>query len=92
METLIINGGKALQGAVEINGAKNAAVAILPAAILASEGRCITVSYTHLDVYKRQTLYKAILDTIEKEFEIEFKDLNLLRDKYIVNKLYLIHI
>ena len=41
METLIINGGKALQGAVEINGAKNAAVAILPAAILASEGRCI---------------------------------------------------
>ena len=32
------------------------------------------------------TLYKAILDTIEKEFEIEFKDLNLLRDKYIVNK------
>ena len=31
-------------------------------------------------------LYKAILDTIEKEFEIKFKSLNLLRDKYIVNK------
>ena len=41
METLIINGGKALQGSVEINGAKNAAVAILPAAILASEGKCV---------------------------------------------------
>lgn len=41
METLIINGGKTLRGDVEINGAKNAAVAILPAAILASEGKCI---------------------------------------------------
>lgn len=41
METLIINGGNALRGSVEINGAKNAAVAILPAAILASKGKCI---------------------------------------------------
>ena len=41
METLIINGGKTLRGDVEINGAKNAAVAILPAAILASEGKWI---------------------------------------------------
>ena len=41
METLIINGGKVLQGCVEINGAKNAAVAVLPAAILAGEGKCI---------------------------------------------------
>lgn len=41
METLIINGGKTLQGSIEINGAKNAAVAILPAAILAEEGKCI---------------------------------------------------
>ena len=41
METLIINGGKALKGSVEINGAKNAAVAILPAAVLASKGKCI---------------------------------------------------
>ena len=41
METLIINGGGALRGSVEINGAKNAAVAILPAAVLASKGKCI---------------------------------------------------
>ena len=34
METLIINGGGALRGSVEINGAKNAAVAILPATLL----------------------------------------------------------
>ena len=32
------------------------------------------------------TLYKAILDTIENEYNIEFKSLNLLKDKYSINK------
>lgn len=41
MNKLIINGGRPLRGSVEISGAKNAAVAILPASILASEGRCV---------------------------------------------------
>ena len=41
MEKLVINGGKVLKGSVEINGATNSAVAILPAAIMASEGKCI---------------------------------------------------
>lgn len=41
METLIINGGGTLRGSVEINGAKNAAVAILPAAVLASKSKCV---------------------------------------------------
>ena len=31
-------------------------------------------------------LYKALLDTIEIELEIKFENLNLLRDKYVVNK------
>ena len=31
-------------------------------------------------------LYKGILDTIENELKIDFKSLNLLRDKYVVNK------
>ena len=35
MERFVINGGKALRGSVHISGAKNAAVAILPAALLA---------------------------------------------------------
>ncbi len=39
MATYVINGGKPLEGTVTINGAKNAAVAILPAAILVS-GKC----------------------------------------------------
>ena len=41
MERLIINGGKLLKGSVDINGAKNAAVAILPATVMAHDGKCI---------------------------------------------------
>lgn len=37
MDKIIINGGKRLQGEVEISGAKNAVVAIIPAAILAED-------------------------------------------------------
>ena len=40
MEKYIINGGIPLYGEVEISGAKNAAVAILPATILAA-GKCV---------------------------------------------------
>ena len=39
MEKIIINGGNRLTGEVEISGAKNAVVAIIPATILA-EGVC----------------------------------------------------
>lgn len=41
MEKLVINGGRPLVGSVDINGAKNAAVAILPAAVIASESKCV---------------------------------------------------
>lgn len=40
MEKLLIKGGNRLHGQVTISGAKNAAVAILPAALLADEGVC----------------------------------------------------
>lgn len=40
MEKFVINGGKSLHGEVTISGAKNAAIAIIPAAIL-SEDICI---------------------------------------------------
>jgi UDP-N-acetylglucosamine 1-carboxyvinyltransferase len=40
MDKLVIKGGIPLFGSVEISGAKNAAVAILPASIMASEGVC----------------------------------------------------
>lgn len=41
MDKLIIKGGKELFGSVEIGGAKNAAVAVLPAAIMASKDICV---------------------------------------------------
>ena len=41
MDKLVINGGRRIFGEVEISGAKNAAVAILPVAIIASKGKCI---------------------------------------------------
>jgi UDP-N-acetylglucosamine 1-carboxyvinyltransferase len=40
LEKLVIHGQKRLKGEVTVSGAKNAAVAILPAAIL-SEGNCV---------------------------------------------------
>ncbi|MGN0984393.1 MAG: UDP-N-acetylglucosamine 1-carboxyvinyltransferase, partial [Gemmiger sp.] len=40
MEKFVIHGGKPLTGDVTIGGAKNAAVAILPATILAG-GKCL---------------------------------------------------
>ena len=39
MAKYVINGGRPLEGTITINGAKNAAVAILPAALLVS-GKC----------------------------------------------------
>lgn len=41
MDRLVITGGKSLFGNIEISGAKNAAVAILPAAVMASSGSCV---------------------------------------------------
>ena len=49
MEKLVINGGNPLRGSVEINGAKNAAVAILPAAIIASSGKCVIDNIPHIE-------------------------------------------
>ena len=40
MDKLVIKGGNPLHGKVDINGAKNAAVAIIPSAIMASKGIC----------------------------------------------------
>ena len=40
MEKFVIHGGKPLHGSVRISGAKNAAVAILPAVLLA-DGPCV---------------------------------------------------
>ena len=81
METLIINGGGALRGSVEINGAKNAAVAILPAAVLASKGKCIIDNIP--DIEDVHCLVRILLDlgcnvkkTSKNVLEIDATDIN----------------
>lgn len=67
MNRLIINGGKALKGSIEINGAKNAAVAILPAAILASKGECIIDNVTDIaDVHCLERIIRSLGCNVEK--------------------------
>ena len=61
MEKLVINGGKSLRGSVEINGAKNAAVAILPAAIIASAGKCVIDNIPDIeDVHCLERILKSL--------------------------------
>ena len=83
METLIINGGGALRGSVEINGAKNAAVAILPAAVLASKGKCIIDNIP--DIEDVHCLERILLDlgcsvkkTSKNVLEIDATDINIV--------------
>lgn len=67
MEKLIINGGAKLHGEVEISGAKNAAVAILPAAIMVGEGTSIIENIPDIDdVHCLERIIEAIGGKIEK--------------------------
>lgn len=67
MNRLIINGGKALKGSIEINGAKNAAVAILPAAILASKGECTIDNVPDIaDVHCLERIIRSLGCNVEK--------------------------
>ena len=67
MERLVINGGYLLKGSVDINGAKNAAVAILPAAIMASKGKCIIDNITDIeDVHCLERILRSLGCNINK--------------------------
>lgn len=67
MERLVINGGNLLKGTVDINGAKNAAVAILPAAIMASEGKCRIDNIPDIeDVHCLERILKSLGCNINK--------------------------
>ena len=81
MERLIINGGIALKGSVDINGAKNAAVAILPAAVMASTGKCIIDNVPDIeDVHCLERILKTLGCSVKKidsnTLEIDSTDLN----------------
>lgn len=49
MEKIIINGSNPLYGSVEISGAKNAAVAIIPAAVMCGFGKCVIDNVPDID-------------------------------------------
>ncbi len=68
MEYLVLNGKKKLSGEVYINGAKNAAVAIIPAALMSS-GICVLENLPNVeDVY-------CLVDTLTRlGAKCEFKD------------------
>ena len=73
MEKLIINGNKRLCGEVTISGAKNAAVAILPAALLI-DGECTIENVPHISDIK---MYIEILESLGAK--IEWIDKNTLK-------------
>lgn len=79
MEKLVISGGKSLKGSVDINGAKNSAVAILPAAIMASEGKCTIDNVPDIeDVHCLERILRSLGCTVNKldnnTLEIDARD------------------
>ena len=80
MDKLLIKGGTPLYGTVSINGAKNAAVAILPAAILIN-GKCKIDNLPNIsDVNLCLEILESIgakIDRISKnEIEIDCSNIN----------------
>ena len=80
MERLLVKGGNKLFGSVEITGAKNAAVAILPAAILASEGVCVIDNIPDIeDVQCMEKIMRSLGCEIQRnknEFVINSKSIS----------------
>lgn len=71
MDKLVINGGNKLIGEVNINGAKNAAVAILPAAILASDGVSIIDNIPNIeDINCIDKILKYLGCKVERDIEL----------------------
>ena len=61
MEKIVINGSNPLYGSVEISGAKNAAVAIIPAAVMCGFGKCVIDNVPDIDdVSKLIRILKSI--------------------------------
>ena len=71
MDQYVIKGGNPLVGEVEIGGAKNAALAILAAAIMTDETVVVEnlpVSYTHLSAYRKGILGTGFLPGLQAPF------------------------
>ena len=72
MEKIVITGGRELKGEVSVSGAKNAAVAIIPATIMA-EGRCILENIPNIsDVHVLFEILKELGAEVERIDETTF--------------------
>jgi len=80
MDKLVINGGRRISGQVEISGAKNAAVAILPIAVIASKGKCTIENIPNIeDVNCIERILENLGCTIKREknsVSIDSTDIN----------------
>lgn len=67
MEKIIINGSNPLYGSIEISGAKNAAVAVIPATVMCSEGICVIDNIPDIeDVNKLVRILKTLGSSVRK--------------------------
>lgn len=70
LEKFVIEGGRVLKGSIPVSGAKNAAVALIPAAIMADSGICMLDNLPDInDVKVLSDIVEQIggkVDTIEK--------------------------
>ncbi len=79
MEKLMIEGGHPLEGTVQISGAKNSAVALIPAAILADS----TVTIDHLPNISDVGILRDLLEDIGGEASLENNSLTVNPEKMI---------
>ncbi|WLD93187.1 UDP-N-acetylglucosamine 1-carboxyvinyltransferase [Alkalihalobacillus sp. AL-G] len=79
MEKLMIEGGHPLEGTVQISGAKNSAVALIPAAILADS----TVTIDHLPNISDVAILRDLLEEIGGEAILEDNTLIVNPEKMI---------
>jgi UDP-N-acetylglucosamine 1-carboxyvinyltransferase len=78
MDKFIIKGGKKLNGEVEVSGAKNASLALMPAALLAS-GTSVLLNTPRLnDVYTMMKLLNQLgVESSFKDFRLELNTQNI---------------
>ncbi|MDN6161246.1 MAG: UDP-N-acetylglucosamine 1-carboxyvinyltransferase [Atopostipes sp.] len=82
MESIIVKGGQSLTGSVEIEGAKNAALPILAASILAEEGESTLENVPLLsDIYTIEKVLNYL--NIETNFDEERKEMTVDAKKSI---------
>ena len=83
MKKLVIQGGKELSGTINISGAKNSVVALIPASIL-TKGKCVIHNVPDIsDVSALMDIMKFLGSNIRYENETIYIDNSKVENKYI---------